>query len=83
MLRVTLTLEKDVAARLAHIARKRGQPLREVVHEALRAGLPALDQPPAARPTFHTTGFNLGLSLVGSLDNVADVLARVEGDGHR
>ena len=35
-MRTTLTLEKDVAARLEQVARKRRQPLKAVVNEALR-----------------------------------------------
>jgi hypothetical protein len=81
--RTTLTLEKDVAARLTQAARRRRQSLKAVVNAALRAGLAQLEQP-AGRPTpFHTKGFDLGPSLVGSLDDVAGVLARVEGDAHR
>jgi hypothetical protein len=82
-MRTTLTLEKDVAARLAQLARRRRRPLKAIVNEALRAGLPALERPAAAPRVFRTEGFDLGPSLVGSLDNVADILARVEGEGHR
>lgn len=82
-MRTTLTLEKDVAARLGQVARKRRQPMKAIVNEALRAGLPSLERTPDPRGTFRTTGFDLGPSLVGSLDNVAEVLARVEGERHR
>ena len=82
-MRTTLTLEKDVAARLGQVARKRRQPMKAIVNEALRAGLPSLEQSPDLRRTFRTTGFDLGPSLVGSLDDVAEVLARVEGEQHR
>ena len=78
-MRTTLTLEKDVAARLDRIAR----PLKAVVNEALRAGLDALERPPAERSRAQTTGFHLGASLIGSLDNVEEVLSRVEGERHR
>jgi len=37
---------------------------------------------PAGEP-FRTSGFNLGPSLVGSLDNIEEVLSRVEGEDHR
>lgn len=82
-MRTTLTLDKDVAARLAQVARRRRKPLKTVVNEALREGLATLDQArPAGRP-FNTTGFDLGASLVGSLDDVEEVLSRVEGETHR
>ncbi len=81
-MRTTLTLEKDVAARLAQTARRRKLPFKAVVNEALRAGLAVLDKPVPRRP-FRTSGFNLGPSLVGNLDDVEGVLSRVEGESHR
>ena len=83
-MRTTLTLEDDVAAALRKAVRKRRRPLKVVVNEALRAGLAALEQKQAAPQAAHRTeDFDLGPSLVGSLDNVADVLARVEGEDQR
>jgi hypothetical protein len=82
-MRTTLTLEPDVAARLKAAMKSRRRPLKAVVNEALRAGLAALEKRQASRTPFHTTGFDLGPSLVGSLDNVEDVLARVEGERHK
>ena len=82
-MRTTLTLEDDVARRIEQLARRRRRPLKVVVNEALRAGLDALERPPGERSPFRTTGFDLGPSLVGSLDDVEEVLARVEGDAHR
>jgi hypothetical protein len=82
-MRTTLTLEPDVAARLKAAVKSRRRPLKAVVNEALRAGLTALEKRRGARTPFRTTGFDLGPSLVGSLDNIEDVLARVEGDRHK
>ena len=63
--------------------KKRGLSFKAAVNEALRAGLESLDRPPARRKRFQTTGFDLGDSLIGSLDNVEEALSRVEGDDHR
>lgn len=82
-MRTTLTLEKDVAARLRQLARRQGRPLKVVVNEALRAGLAAVERPASRPAPFRTTGFDLGPSLVGSLDNIGEVIARVEGEAHR
>ena len=82
-MRTTMTLDEDVAARLARVAKKRRQPLKVVVNAALRAGLAELDRSDVVIPQFRTTGFALGSSLVGSLDDVERVLARVEGEPHR
>lgn len=82
-MRTTLTLEDDVAARLKRVMRDRRQNLKAAINDALRAGLDALDSPrPTAEP-YRVRPFNLGRSLVGSLDNVEEVLARTEGEAHR
>jgi len=81
--RTTLTLEKDVAARLDQVVRRRRLPLKTVVNEALRVGLSSMEAPLAARVPFRTAGFDAGTTLVGSLDNIEEVLSRVEGDDHR
>lgn len=82
-MRTTLTLDRDVAARLEATVRDRRRSFKELVNEALRRGLDALEQTRPARRAFRTKGFDLGPSLVGSLDNVEEVLARAEGEDHR
>jgi hypothetical protein len=78
-----LTIDDDVAVRLERERRRRRQSLKAVVNDALRAGLDALARP-ARRPSpFRTKGFDLGPSMVGSLDNVEEVLSRAEGEQHR
>ena len=77
-----MTLDKDVAARLQQLTRKRRQPMKVVVNEVLRAGLAEIDKP-STRQTFRTVGFDLGPSLVGGLDDVEGVLARIDGERHR
>ena len=81
-MRTTLTLDKDVAARLEQTAKKRRLPFKTIVNDALRAGLSVIDKP-APTAAFQTEGFDLGPSLVGSLDDVHGVLARVEGEEHK
>jgi hypothetical protein len=81
--RTTLTLDDDVAARLERERRKRRVSLKAIVNDVLRAGLDTLGRPERKREAFRTKGFNLGPSLVGSLDNVEEVLSRTEGEDHR
>ena len=81
-MRTTLTLDDDVAALLKRAAGKDKTSFKELVNQALRRGLAPLANQPLRAP-FRTTGFDLGPSLVGSLDNVEEVLARVEGEDHR
>lgn len=70
-----------MAVRLKAAAKER--PFKVVVNEALRAGLRALDAAMPPRAPYRTRGFDLGPSLVGSLDNVEEVLSRIEGERHR
>ena len=80
--RTTVTLDPDVATRLEEERRKRRASFKAVLNDVLRAGLDALQAPRRRRPQFRTRGFDLGPSLVGSLDNVEEVLSRVEGEDH-
>jgi hypothetical protein len=82
-MRTTLTLDDDVAARLKAAVRTRRRPFKTIVNETLRAGLAAVEKRAASRRPHRTRGFNLGPGLVGSLDNIEDVLARVEDEPHR
>lgn len=82
-MRTTLTLEKDVAALLTRVARRRKAKLKDVVNAALRLGLESLAKPAEQPAPYQVTAWNLGGSLVGSLDNVEEVLSRVEGEAHR
>lgn len=83
-MRTTLTLDPDVAALLKKEARRHRGSLKEAVNTALRAGLQALNAPPAAAPAPYTIDpWNLGPSLVGSLDDIEAVLSRVEGEDHK
>jgi plasmid stability protein len=83
LVRTTLTLDDDVAAALRAAMKKHRRPLKAVVNEALRVGLDTIDRRRAPRKVFQTRGFNLGPNLVGSLDNVEEVLSRAEGEDHR
>jgi hypothetical protein len=80
--RTTLTLDDDVAVRLERELRKRGDSFKTVVNDLLRAGLDA-QTPKRKGRGFRTEGFDLGPSLVGSLDNIEEVLARAEGEDHQ
>ncbi len=82
-MRTTLTLDDDVAAKLRTEARRSARPFREVVNDAIRRGL-------ATRRTTQTAGrFTVATRDLGdlrpglTLDNVADLLERVEGPLHR
>lgn len=81
-MRTTVTLDDDVRARLESEQRKRRIGFKALLNEVLRAGLDALDQTSRRPGPFITKGFDLGPSIIGSLDNVEEVLARAEGEDH-
>ena len=79
-MRTTLTLDDDVAAQLQRLREEGGIPLRQLVNEALRRGLHALDSPAREPDAPRTTSVTLGGALVPDVDDVAGTLALVEGD---
>ncbi|HBR50511.1 MAG TPA: DUF2191 domain-containing protein [Nitrospira sp.] len=79
-MRTTITLDSDIAARLEGFRKRQDQTFKEALNTALRAGLDRLEAPekkPAKRYTLHAV--SLGPRLP-NLDNVADVLATIEGE---
>jgi hypothetical protein len=81
--RTTLSLDDDVAAQLERVRRTRGGSLKETVNAALREGLQRLEHPPARSQRVYTRSVSLGRPRIGSIDNIAEVLAVVEGDAYR
>jgi hypothetical protein len=81
--RTTLTLDDDVAIRLERERRRRRLSFKDIVNDVLRTGLDTIAAPKRRSNRFRTKGFNLGSSLVGSLDNIEEVLSRAEGERHR
>lgn len=83
MVRTTLTLDDDVAAKLRAEARESGRPFREVVNDTIRRGFASRRAAEPAEP-FRVTARDLGNLRPGlSLDNVAELLDRVEGPLNR
>ena len=82
-MRTTLTLDPDVAARLKRLRQRRDEPFKDVVNTALREGLRALEGKPKPKRKVWTKPLSLGGSLIGPLDNIAEVLAIAEGDAFR
>jgi plasmid stability protein len=78
-----LTLDDDVAAKLRSAARRSGRSFKDVVNEVLRQGLATAPAP--AKPTrFTVRARDLGqLSPGAQVDNIGDLLERLEGPLHR
>ncbi len=82
-MRTTITLDDDVAKLLERIRKVRDATFKQIVNEALRAGLAHLEQPRRPRKRYRTKPVSLGRCLIGNLDDVAEALAVAEGDDFR
>ena len=82
-MRTTLTLDADVAALLRRIQEAHGRSFKAVVNDALRQGLRQMATPSSPRVRYRTPTVDLGRCLVGSLDDVAEVLAVAEDERFR
>lgn len=80
-MRTTITLEKDVASRLARL--KRTRPFKQLVNDALRAGLDEIEREGSKKPRRYSLTPAKGQPLRTDLDNIAEVIAEVEGDDFR
>lgn len=80
-MRTTITLEKDVASRIERL--KKTRPFKQLVNDALRAGLDEIEREGARKPVPYSVTPVEGRPRRTDLDNVADLLAEVEADGFR
>jgi Arc/MetJ-type ribon-helix-helix transcriptional regulator len=81
-MRTTITLEADVHARLERLRRTR--PFKDVVNEALRAGLDELERSQrAGKEGRYTIKTVKGYPRRTNLDNIAELIAEVEGDDYK
>jgi hypothetical protein len=81
-MRTTLTIEPDVAIELERLRKSREVSLKDIINELLRRGLRDINAQKQRKP-FRTRTFKMGPSLIGPLDNIAEVLALVEGEDYK
>lgn len=82
-MRTTLTIDDDVAAQLERLRRSEDKSLKEVVNQTLRRGLEQAYVQAKPRKPFRTRSVPLGPSLIGSLDDISEVIAIAEGEDHK
>jgi predicted transcriptional regulator len=82
-MRTTLTIDDDVVATLEQLRRSRNASFKALINEALRRGLRDMETRPKPRKPFRTASVDAGPLLIPKLDNVAEVLAAVEGDAFK
>ena len=82
-MRTTLTIDDDVAVQLERLQKSSQASFKDTVNDVLRRGLREMSAPPRKRKPFRTQTFNCGPSLIGNMDNIADVLAVIEGESYK
>ena len=82
-MRTTLTLMDDVAGQLEQVRSARKARFKDVINEALRVGLKQMVAPRRAKAAYRTASVSSGQCRVGSIDEVAETLALVEGENFR
>ena len=80
MMRTTLTIDDDIAASLERLRRSQRLSLKQLINEALRRGLDDMGKRRKRREAVQTRAVTLGRMRVASIDNIAEVLAVVEGE---
>ena len=78
----TVTIDDDVLVKVRSVAEKIHAPLRRVVNDALRAGLPVIEVPGDCRP-YRTQARDMGQKPGMNLDNIQELLAQIEGEDAR
>jgi hypothetical protein len=82
-MRTTLTLDKDVAAVIERLRKTRDDSMKSPVNQALREGLKHIAAPRRKQVNYRTASVDLGCCLLGSVDNVAEVLAVAERESFK
>ena len=82
-MRTTITLDHDVAQRAKAARARTGKPFKQVINEALRAGFDKLDEAPKKGKPYRTKPKKMHLRAGLSVDNVAELIAQVEGEHWR
>jgi hypothetical protein len=83
-MRTTVTLDDDLAIRLERHRTQHGESFKQALNEVVRVGLAKLEERADAAPeVIQTRPLPLGRLLVGSIDNISDVLAVADGEDYR
>ncbi len=81
-MKTTLDIDDDLLDLARRVAAQRNVPLDVVIEEALRAGLPSVEPSPQPRP-YRTRPHDMRLRPGFALDNIQDLISRVEGEDHK
>lgn len=80
-MRITMTLDPDVAARLDDVRRGAGGDLQAIVNRALRSGLRTIESvgTGVGQEPYHMTPTSLGGCRLPDLNRVSEALSVAEG----
>jgi hypothetical protein len=82
-MRTTLTIDDDVAVQLDRLRRQNDVGFKDLVNDVLRRGLREMSAPQKKRKPFRTVPHNGGKPLIDNIDNIAEVLALIEGETYK
>ncbi|MCA1671714.1 MAG: ribbon-helix-helix protein, CopG family [Actinobacteria bacterium] len=82
-MRTTLSLDDDVAAQLEQFRARGDRSFRQLVNDALRAGLAQIDRESAAPLGPFTRAVSLGTPRLPDVDDISEALAITEGEHYR
>ncbi len=81
-MRTTINIDDDVLDRARLVSSKLGTSFKMVINEALRKGLDDVEKPTIQRP-YRTKPHAMGLQKGYNLDNIQELLAKIEGETFR
>lgn len=82
-MRTTLTLEDDIAENAKQVAQQFHRPFKQIINQALRLGLMQMNKTPQQRKLYKTQPHAMDLKEGYSLDNIQELLSRIEGEATR
>jgi hypothetical protein len=82
-MRITISLEDDVAASLKLLGKVRRLKFKALVNLVLREGIKSMTGPARKRKPFQTRSVDLGPCRTANVDGVAEVLTITEGESFR
>lgn len=82
-MRTTLTLDDDVSIQLKRLQQEQQRSFKDLVNQALRTGLMALEANKQQTQSYQTQAVSVGRCLIGSLDDIAEVLSAAENEAFR
>ncbi len=78
-MRTTIVIDEDVLDRARAVAAKKKRPFRSIINEAMREGL-SLIESKQKQKTYRMKSRDMGQKSGISIDNIQELLSRIEGE---